>query len=169
RAAAPTAGSRRLGARIRTLPSPHAPLTQQTKDGETAHSISARAALERLLAMMEDSVEPAHITASLDDFRISVRQGTSLVIVANELISNAVKHGGSAITVRFVCKKGEGALEVLDNGPGFPEGFDSVVSANTGLDLVENLCRLDLNGRVQYTNRPEGGGRVVVIFPCQDV
>src|SRR5262249_29105821 len=169
RAAAPTAGSRRLGARIRTLPSPHAPLTQQTKDGETAHSLSARAALERLLRMMQDSVESARITASLDDFRISVRQGTSLVIVANELISNAVKHGGSHVTVRFTCTNGEAALDVLDDGPGFPEGFDPARAASTGLDLVENLSRLDLNGQVGYTNHSEGGGRVVVRFPCQDI
>jgi PAS domain S-box-containing protein len=164
----PISEFKRLSAHIRTLASVHDLLTRQTKGGETAHSLSVRAALERLLAMMQASVEPAHITAVLDDLRISVRQGTSLVIVAHELISNAVKHGGSAVTLRFTCRNGEGALEVLDDGPGFPEGFDPAASASTGLDLVENLSRLDLNGQVRYTNRPEGGGRVVVSFPRQD-
>ena len=38
-------------------------------------------------------------------------------------------------------------------------------ASNTGLDLILNLGSWDLGGQVEFTNRPEGGARVAVIFP----
>ena len=41
-------------------------------------------------------------------------------------------------------------------------------AANTGLDLIGSLARIDLNGDVHYGNSPGGGARVTVEFPYQD-
>ena len=37
-------------------------------------------------------------------------------------------------------------------------------AANTGMELIESMCRWDLQGDIVYENRPEGGARVVVTF-----
>ena len=56
-------------------------------------------------------------------------------------------------------------LEVCDDGPGFPPGFDPLKSANTGIELIESMGRWDLCGEILYQNRPTGGACVVITFP----
>lgn len=58
-------------------------------------------------------------------------------------------------------------LTVCDDGPGFPPDFDPDSSANTGLDLVDNLSRWDLGGKACYENRPEGGAKITVFVPLK--
>ena len=105
------------------------------------------------------------IVYDVEDTILSVRQSTSLAIVVNELLSNALKHGRKEIEVRFYTPDGYAVLEVMDDGPGFPHGFNPRESAHTGLELVENLSRWDLGGEVRYETRPEGGGKVTVTIP----
>ena len=58
-------------------------------------------------------------------------------------------------------------LEICDEGPGFPPGFDSRTAANTGLELIDSTARWDLRGELSYENRDRGGGRVIVTFPVK--
>jgi two-component sensor histidine kinase len=94
-----------------------------------------------------------------------VRQSTSLTVLVNELVSNAVKHGRGAIRLALTTRDGRALLEVTDEGPGFPAGFDPVTAANTGLELIQTLARLDLQGDTRFENIQGGGARVVVEFP----
>ncbi|HLJ56389.1 MAG TPA: MEDS domain-containing protein [Chthonomonadaceae bacterium] len=55
-------------------------------------------------------------------------------------------------------------LTVSDNGPGFPMDFDPAISANTGLDLIENIARVDLRGATSYRNGDNGGACVEIRF-----
>ena len=123
--------------------------------------------IEKLLYLVQRSVGEKQVTYQTDEFRLPVKLINSLAILVNELIANAVKHGHGAIHLRMAVE-GEGRearLEIDDDGPGFPEGFDSHHAANTGLELVEGVVLYDLAGRVSYENRSSGGGRVVVVFP----
>ena len=65
-------------------------------------------------------------------------------------------------------------LEVMDNGPGFPEmvldhPFEPYVtnkSSGSGLGLA--ICRKivsEHNGKISLSNRPKGGARVSIRFP----
>ena len=47
----------------------------------------------------------------------------------------------------------------------FRSGFDPILAANTGLELVDSISRHDLQGTILYENRPQGGASVKVIFP----
>jgi two-component sensor histidine kinase len=82
-----------------------------------------------------------------------------------ELVSNAYKHGGRRVSLDFVADDGVARFSVKDNGPGFPIGFGENLAASTGLDLVDNLSRWDLAGKVAFENSNEGGGQVVIVFP----
>ncbi len=60
---------------------------------------------------------------------------------------------------------GTARLQVDDDGPGFPDSFDAIRAANTGLELVEAVGRWDLQGSITYQNRDGGGAQVAVEFP----
>ncbi len=156
---------RRLSACVRTLAIVHDILTQETKDDAHALYVSMRALLQRLLPLMQEASETRRIVSRLDDARLPVRHSTSLALIVNELISNALKYGCGDIDVSFKVSDGQARLTVSDDGPGFPPAFDARTACNTGLELVDSLTRLDLGGSVLYANRPEGGGRVVVTLP----
>src|SRR5439155_11495546 len=122
-------------------------------------------ALERLLPMVEEMLTGRKVVLNVQNIRLPIRQGTSFFVLLNELISNSIKHGAGDIELTFQVVGGSSELIVADQGPGFSEDFNVHRAANTGLDLVESLSKWDLEGSVQYENRPEGGARVVVRFP----
>jgi two-component system sensor histidine kinase TctE len=94
-----------------------------------------------------------------------VRDGASLALLVSETISNAVKHGQGDIEVRLIVSGKTALLEICDDGPGFPPGFDWRRSASTGLGLIDSTGRHDLRGTISFENRAEGGARVAITFP----
>jgi two-component sensor histidine kinase len=115
--------------------------------------------------MLQQVVGKRRIEWSVDDVDLPVKQGMSLAVLINELVNNAVKHGGQQIRLRLGVQEQMVTLEVTDDGPGFAEEFHPESAANFGLELVETVGRLDLGGTTAYENRPEGGARVRVTFP----
>ena len=88
-----------------------------------------------------------------------------MALLISELVSNAVKHGRADIELTLAVEGDRARLEVCDDGPGFPPGFNWSTSANTGLGLIDSTGRYDLRGAIFYENRDQGGARVVVTFP----
>jgi PAS domain S-box-containing protein len=162
----PTRELLRLGTHIRTLAIIHELLTERAKLDGRAEEISARKMLEQLLSRLDSTAEGRTISYRLDDASLPSRQSTSLALITNELVSNAMKHGRSCVAVEFTAGPNGARLRVEDDGPGFPAGFDAAEAANTGLELVENLTRWDLGGVTRYGNRTEGGGLVEIVFPA---
>jgi two-component sensor histidine kinase len=159
---------RKLGIHIQTLAAVHELLTQEAKDDGQAHSLPARQVLERLLEMLQRTAGSRRIHSEIVEARLSARQGTSLALIMNELISNALKYGEGDIEVSLTVECGRAILWVYDDGPGFPEGFDPIKAANTGLELVHNLSQWDLGGDVHFSTREGGGGCVTVTIPLPE-
>jgi two-component sensor histidine kinase len=134
-------------------------------ESEQTDYLSTRQALDTLMPLLRQTAGERRLDYAVEDAPLPVNKGTSLVVLLNELVSNAIKHGRGDICVELAVTEGIGCLEVADNGPGFPVGFDATASAHTGLELVDSLCRSDLQGHLEYENKPGGGGRVVVRFP----
>lgn len=81
------------------------------------------------------AVEAAHVDLPID-------QAAPLGLIANELITNAIKHrGGGAADIRVELRRGEGtlALTVSDSGPGLPAGFDMHKTRSLGMRLISSL------------------------------
>jgi PAS domain S-box-containing protein len=159
---------KQLGLHIHMLAVVHDILTEQAKEDGEGQYVSAKAVLERLLPMVQKMAGNRLIHFGIEDAKLSARQGTSLAIVANELVSNAIKYGRNEVEVHFSVTDKHGVLEICDDGPGFAEGFDPRAASRTGLELVESLSRWDLGGRTSYDTRPEGGGHVTVTIPLPD-
>ena len=158
----------KIGHHVRGLAVIHDLLTHDTKADGTVQDISARDALNRLMPHLRLITEPRAIRVAVEDIRLPIRQSAGLSVLVNELVSNAMKHGKGEIELRLCRVGGEeprACLQVCDDGPGFPPDFDPLKSANTGLEIIESIGKLDLRGDVVYENRPEGGARVSITFP----
>src|SRR5206468_329141 len=92
------------------------------------------------------------------------RQVAGLLVLINELLNNAVRHGRGAISISFHVRNGFACLGVADEGDGFPPDFDPATSGGTGLEIVESIGRLDLQGTLAYATGPQGGARVSLEF-----
>lgn len=161
----PTVELKRIGGQVQALATVHDLLTREAKATGEAAGISARDLLERLVASLGVSAPGRTLTTQFEDAPLTIRQGTALAIVANELLTNAVKYSRGAVEIRFSVAAGRAILEVLDDGEGFPRGFDALALESHGLDLVHNITRWDLQGDVRIGNRCGGGGQVVVSVP----
>ena len=89
------------------------------------------------------------------------REATSLTLVVNELVQNALEHAqASQVTVSFGHSAEEIIALVKDDGVGLPSEFEH----GLGLEIAETLVREDLNGRLKF-NRLEKGTEVSVRLP----
>ena len=155
----------RLARHIRGLATLHDLLTHQTSTpGASLDSVSARFALERLLPALASVLTPGALTLDADDIELTLKQISSLSLLVNELVSNAIKHGTGSIRVSLKQERELLVLEVRNDGSGFPSGFDPAVSASVGLNLIESIGTWDLEGKLTYENIP-GGALVRLCFP----
>jgi len=143
----------------------HDILTQEAKVGNDQETLSIRVVLEKLMKVLKQTIGERSLSTAFDEMRLTGSQVTTLALVVNELVSNAFKHGRGMIEVYFRIEGDTGTLEVCDDGPGFSEDFDAAAAGSTGLELVENIVRWDLRGRIVYTNRAEGGAKISIAFP----
>jgi two-component sensor histidine kinase len=95
------------------------------------------------------------------------RPATSLALVINELLQNALEHafvGRSSGSVRISLGRGlkEYVVEVADDGVGLPSGAANAPSL--GLEIVATLVKEDLGGRLEF-NSTADGTQVVVRLP----
>ncbi len=148
-----------------TLSSLHDLLVADVKEVGGSRFVSAKAALLKLLPMLQQIVGEERIRWNVEDVQLPIKQGMSLAVLINELVNNAVKHGGQKVELSLVVAEKTVTLEVSDDGPGFSEAFTPLTAAHFGLEMVEGLGRLDLGGETTYENRPEGGACVRVTFP----
>lgn len=162
----PTDKVKQLNMQVRALSTVHDVLTQETKLDAEGHTISARTLFESLLPMLQQIAAPRSLTYRVADARITGSQGTSLALITNELVLNALKHGRGEVEVSFEVREDSAILEVCDDGEGLPEDFDCVLEGNTGMALLQNLATWDLQGTIAFENRPDSNGaRVRVAFP----
>ena len=98
---------------------------------------------------------------------LGVDQAIPVLLILNELISNALKHGfpeerSGFIRVEAHSRDSRMELAVIDDGVGVPEDFSDGESKALGLQIVEILAR-QLRGTWEL--RREGGTMFHLSFP----
>lgn len=112
--------------------------------------------------------EQVEIEVSGDEVSVGLDQATAIVLMAGEVMSNAFKHAfseerGGRLTVRVSRTEGNGRLEIIDDGPGFPA--DEGQSDSLGMLLIRNLA-IQAKGEVAYEGTNGGYFRLdFVIAP----
>jgi two-component sensor histidine kinase len=138
---------------------------------ETAARIRSIATVHRLLTETGDRVDGSTLIRSItagasvpvvvqaDPLTFDAATAQKLGIVANELITNAVRHGAPPVVVRLDGGV-QNCLRVDDGGAGGER------TAGFGLDLVERLVEHGLAGRFELLPLEGGGTRAEVVFPA---
>jgi len=108
------------------------------------------------------------IAVNADPLAVPNDTAFPLALIANELLTNAIKYGCPPPAGRVQLKLTESAksavLEVRDEGPGFDPA--TISRASSGLGLVRGLCR-QIGGRLDVHN--DGGTSAIVTFPLSEV
>ncbi len=102
----------------------------------------------------------ATVTVEGEAIRYPAGVGTNLCVIANELITNALKHGRARCpnVSRFAVWLEAGALHltVWNSGSTVAPDFEVANQAKTGLDLVHTVVEDQYRGAFRLT--PERGG-----------
>ena len=153
----------------------------------TVHEILSEAGVDRVAAL--DLIKRLSVTISTNmvnpaaDIKISVigdnislpsQKATSLALVANELMQNALEHGMAGlsrgrITISLFRYQEQLKLQVSDNGHGLPAGFDPATSLGLGLEIVRASVVEDMRGTFFIGPASLGKGtQVEVLMPLSE-
>ncbi|QLH76474.1 PAS domain-containing sensor histidine kinase [Halosimplex rubrum] len=159
--------------------SDRARLVERAFDDEVDRQVVDVAALSRSVATAaREAADSATITTELPD-RLPALAGGPIEAALENLLSNAVIHGGESPAVRIVGRRAGDAVEVevVDDGPGIPDGERAVVfedrpltqlSHGTGLGLwLAKWAVESCHGRIDH-ERTDGETVVRVTLPAAD-
>ncbi len=139
---------------------------------EGLQQVAVREMLDRVVRTVTQTMAPPGFALDVrvrgDDVSLPSQQATSLALVVNELLANAMEHafpGRSRGQVEITLVRSPDSLrvEVRDDGVGLPDDFSPDRSADLGLQIVNTLVQDDLKGRIEFSNA--GGARAVITMP----
>jgi two-component sensor histidine kinase len=118
-------------------------------------TVSIKKVAEQIVVATKQSViaPTKHVMmhVSGDDIRLPLNEATSLALVVNELVQNAVEHGfkdrdEGRIAVELHKGDREIVVTVFNDGAPLPEGFEPGNPGSLGLRIVNDLVRGGLGG-----------------------
>lgn len=122
---------------------------------DTDH-VSCIAFLRRLCAdLSEICSQPIEVTG--DDGDVPTTWIQPIGLIANEFITNALKHGGGKLTLNYQVDGDMHVLRVCDEGPGLPPGFTIDSSTGLGMKVIRALAR-QLGGQLTAETLADGRG-----------
>ena len=95
---------------------------------------------------------------------VSSKMASTIAILANELITNAIKHGAAdadgkrRIKIKLGCRAGEFKLTIWNSGSPIPADFDICTRQRLGLHLAQMVVEHQLGGK--FSLRPHKTGTV---------
>lgn len=152
---------RGAAARVRTIAAVHDRL-YQTND---LRDLRLDEYLRLLCADLASSVGAAvDIRCDADLAQVTVPPDTlvALGLITAELVGNAVRHGGKSGAMGLIrvgltqAAPDLVVLEVADDGPGLPEGFDPVQSRGIGMQVVLSMVQ-KIAGQLAHDEADLGG------------
>jgi two-component sensor histidine kinase len=156
--------------RIRAIAAVHEILA-----GEPGDQLRFDAIVPTLVELARDtniSTRPIEIAVAGEVGELGGEVATALSLVIAELLQNAVEHAfpeeverDARIDLLFVASSGVLEVDIVDNGQGFPSGFDLERTRSLGLAIVRDLVRSQLNGAISI--RPGPGASVHLTVPLR--
>lgn len=150
------------GRRVATIALVHETLSQTVNE-----SVDFDEVFERLIRMAADVASPGQKIATkfIGTFgKIAGSVATTIAIVINELVTNAVEHGlcdrSGTVTVTALREGVSLKVEVHDDGTGLDT---SMIHKGLGTQIVSTMVRSEINGSIEWNNDPNGGTVVHVV------
>lgn len=154
--------------RVLSIATVHEILSESGTDKLSILNLIKRLAQALALNMTNPQAD-IDITVSGDEVEMMTQQATSLALVANELIQNALEHGlnnGTCghVQVRLQRINQGVALAVQDDGQGVPANFEVETDSGLGLEIVRTTITEDLSGTFQIGPMANGQGTQVNVW-----
>ena len=150
-------------------------LVHETLSYHNEETIDVSDVIQKLLNLLTQSMSGAdcHIRTSFDGDSLIMSSGeaTSLALVLNELITNAIVHGFEGYAEGHIritlCKdNGQAVISINDDGIGIELSQGEQGSRkHLGLAIVQTLVEKDLHGTIAFTKATPKGTNVVIQFP----
>ena len=100
-----------------------------------------------------------------DESRLPTGVELAVFRVAQEALSNALRHGAAPIVVRYRARPGWAELEVDDRGPGIADGSAEQAELTGHLGLLNMAQRAEAIGAwFRIGRKPNGGTRVSLVW-----
>ena len=153
--------------RVKSIAAVHQLLSEQSASFTNVKDL-ARSLAAITSRSLVDPDKQVTISVQGPEVYLTSHQATSLALILNELLSNAVKHGlakrrSGSISIDFITDARGVTIAVKDDGVGLPTGFDMEASAHLGLQIARNLAESDLGGSLSLYG--DHGTKAVVFFP----
>jgi two-component sensor histidine kinase len=165
--------------RIRSIAIVHETLSREAREVVEFSDI-----VQPLLRVVEETVSTGEdggirLAVEGDAGELPGEVATSLAVVLNELLQNAVDHAfphdegedgdepvRGSVTVHLSRSREDLLVDVIDDGVGLPEGFSLDQTQNLGLSIVQALVTGELGGTIEFHD--EKGTRVEVQIPLAE-
>lgn len=140
---------------------------------QDAETVDVAAAAQQLLTLAVRSMAaPERRIETVfrgESLYLSSGRATSVALILNELITNALVHGfgkerSGTLSVSVQAKGEQVEVSVTDTGCGMPPGSDRENPAHLGLEIVRTLIETDLHGQWRIAANMPQGTRVTVRF-----
>lgn len=150
-------------------------MVHQTLSSEDIEKVNIGNLVDRISTLAtNDMGKKPTVTLDVDDplTMLPSKFATSLALILNELIINAIKYGRKSndeatVDIKIIRKNNFIYISVEDNGPGFPEGFNVDRDANLGLTIVSTLIKDELKG--DFSLESSDGARATLVLPLPGV
>jgi signal transduction histidine kinase len=122
-------------------------------------------ALDWLCGRLGSAPDSITLDRLADESRLPADVELAVFRIAQEALSNAIRHGAAPIVVRYRAREGWVELEVDDGGPGIPDRVQELAEQSGHLGLLNMAQRAEVVGAaLQIGRRPGGGTRVSAIW-----
>ncbi len=151
--------------RVQSIAAAHDLLSRQTIGVTTIGEVA-----NKVIGLLEPTVQSrtqVKFIAEGDSIEVETREATTLAILLNELLTNAMRHGlrgrdGGTVRVLFGRQGSEAWVSVADDGNGLPSDFTLNKNKGLGLSIVRTLVEADLHGQVNWAS--DHGARFTLLF-----
>jgi two-component sensor histidine kinase len=151
--------------RITSIAAVHDLLSREELD-----EVNLREVAETILSLTGRSLlHPAqHVAMRVlgDDVSLPSSKATTVALILNELVHNALEHGfgnreRGLLEIRIEREGSQVSVQVVNDGSPVPDGFDPSQSSSLGLQIVSSLAQNDLGGRFSLVTDELTRGTVV--------
>lgn len=153
--------------RIRTMALVHESLYKSSDLSKIEFGSYLRSLASHLLHFNEVDTRRIRLATALEEVYLDIQTAIPSGLIANELLSNAMKHafpGKRSGTIELALRplpEGSYLLSVKDDGIGFPEGIDIRKAESLGLQIVSSLID-QVDGRLEILR--ENGTEFRIVF-----
>ena len=135
-----------------------------------ASKIQLKSYLKQLVDDTWSSVaSEAELDMEVDDIETTSTQALNVGLITNEAVTNFSKYaepkGAEMLVIRVLQEAENLLLTFVDDGPGFPDGFDFSNSTGFGMQMMANLVG-DMDGQISL-NREDDLTQIEIHIPIK--